>query len=400
MDAVQLVHQLDDARRSLDRGADAALTAMVTAADEVVAELQRQQRHAEQCEHELLRARKATAAGEHRLALLIRVIHEFARRRPPPPPSSATSIVAPSTQPALAVPLDDVGTDTGSEQSRPIEAAYRAPVLDAPRDGLVDDVAPNGIDPPEGTDVAVQLLGRFHLVQNGRRVDATNGGKGLRVLKYLFSHSDHPVPKDVLIDLFWPDSDLDTVGRNLHQAIYTIRKALRQGTAVSHHIVFENGAYLINPALSVWCDRDSFESLAAAGRLAEIDRRTEDAIEAYSGAERLYQGEYLADSPYEEWALGDRERLRLLYVDVANRLADLLLVSGDVDASLRVSTKVLRQEPCDELTHRRLIRCYGQTGQRNLAIDQYQAYVACAERLYGLGPSPETTALYRSVIAE
>ena len=55
---------------------------MVTAADEVVAELQRQQRHAEQCEHELLRARKATAAGEHRLALLIRVIHEFARRAP------------------------------------------------------------------------------------------------------------------------------------------------------------------------------------------------------------------------------------------------------------------------------------------------------------------------------
>ena len=65
-----------------------------------------------------------------------------------------------------------------------------------------------------------------------------------------------------------------------------------------------------------------------------------------------------------------------------------------------MSTKVLRQEPCDELTHRRLIRCYGQTGQRNLAIDQYQAYVACTERLYGLGPSPETTALYHAVIAE
>ena len=122
MDAVQLVHQLDDARR-LDRGADAALTAMVTAADEVVAELQREQRHAEQCEHELLRARKATAAGEHRLALLIRVIHEFARRRPPPPPS-ATPIVATSTQPALAVPLDDDGAEDGSDRSHRIEPAY------------------------------------------------------------------------------------------------------------------------------------------------------------------------------------------------------------------------------------------------------------------------------------
>jgi DNA-binding SARP family transcriptional activator len=416
------MHQLDDARRLLVGDADAALAAMLTAADEVVAELRRHQRHAEQCEHDLLLALEAAAAGESRLALLIRMIHEFARvseiaqaRAAPSqrrgrrwwfgserrrPPSPATLIVATSTQPTVAALTDDDGTADRSELSDPLDPTARASALDALRDGIVDDASTNGTDPPRGTDVAVYLLGPFHLVLRGQRVDASNGGKGLRVLKYLFAHRDYPVPKDVLIDLFWPDSDLDTVGRNLHQAIYTIRKGLRQGTAEAHDIVFENGAYLVNPDLSVWCDRDSFESSAAAGRLAEIDGRTSDAIEAFSGAARLYRGEYLADSPYEEWALGDRERLRLLYVDVANRLGDLLLTSGDVDGAVHVSRKLLRLEPCDESTHRRLIRCYSLTGQRNLAIDQYNAYVSCAERLYGLGPSPETTALYKAVIAK
>ena len=155
---------------------------------------------------------------------------------------------------------------------------------------------------------------------------------------------------------------------------------------------------MINPEQSLWCDLDVFESSAAAGRLAELEGRSVDAVSALSCAERCYGGDYLADSPYEEWTVGERERLRLLYVDVANRLADLLLESGDIDAGVVVSQKLLRQEPCDDATHRRLIRCYGLIGQRNLVIRQYRAYVACAERLYGLGPSPETTALYRSLI--
>lgn len=202
------------------------------------------------------------------------------------------------------------------------------------------------------------------------------------------------------MDLFWPDSDIETVGRNLHQAIYTLRKILGHDPGQVQQVVFDNGAYMVNPKLTVWCDRDKFEAAAAAGKADEAEGRLESAIDALAYAERTYGGDYLEDSPYEEWAIGDRERLRLLYVDVANRLADLFLHVGDIDAAVVVSTRLLRHEPGDEAAHRRLIRCYGVSGHRNLAIRQYKSYVACAERLYGLGPSQETTALYQSVIAD
>jgi hypothetical protein len=51
-------------------------------------------------------------------------------------------------------------------------------------------------------DVAVHVLGHFRLALAGQAIETSNGGKRLRVLKYLLSHRDRPVPKDVLIDLF------------------------------------------------------------------------------------------------------------------------------------------------------------------------------------------------------
>jgi hypothetical protein len=35
-----------------------------------------------------------------------------------------------------------------------------------------------------------------------------------------------------------------------------------------------------------------------------------------------------------------------------------------------------------------------------MVVRQYRAYVECAERMYGVGPSPETTRLYESLIAD
>jgi DNA-binding SARP family transcriptional activator len=412
-DAAHVAAQLHEVRRRVELHGDSALAAMVTAADEVAAQWQRQEVNADRCERELQRVREAAAASRRGLGVLLDVINELAagspsgdvtpartsrragrrrwfssgRRTPPSLAPQPLAFAATPTAPpsALATRDDEAVEDSAVRPDPPHEAGA------GPGEAF--------FDPPPDVDLAVRFLGTFRLTVAGVSVDTRSNTKNLRVLKYLLSHRDHGVPKDVLVDLFWPDGDLESVGRNVHQAIYTARKVLRRGAGDAQHILFENGAYWINPELFVWSDVDEFESSVAAGRHAELEGRAAQAIDALSRAERCYEGDYLADSPYEEWALGDRERLRLLYVDVTNRLADLLLASGDVEAAVLVSRRLLRHEPCDDATHRRLIRCYGTTGHRNLVIRQYRAYVACAERLYGLGPSPETTALYESLIA-
>jgi DNA-binding SARP family transcriptional activator len=433
-DAAKFAARLTGVRKLAHRQGDRALTAMVVAAEEMAVRWDRERCYVKVCGDELRRARESAAASKRRLAVLLDVIEEASRastaagerqaRSPRRFLFSSRRRAAQESVPttALVPPLEPPGPVSGSETDLHDDSHW--PDLGRDRQPSVVAVAPPAVRPaalaahddpgvaegppnvrdivhrPRDVDLAVQLLGTFRLFQHGEPVDTRNNAKSLRVLKYLVCHRDHPVPKDVLIELFWPESDLDTVGRNLHQAIYTLRKILKCRVGAASQILFDNGAYLINPELSLWCDVDEFEASAAEGKDAELAGQLDKAVAALSRAERCYEGDYLADTPYEEWALGDRERLRLKYVEVANRLGNLLLETGDIDGSVSVSLKLLAHEPCDECAHRRLIRCYAAGGHRNLVIRQYQAYVACADRLYGLGPSPETTALYESLIAD
>ncbi len=146
------------------------------------------------------------------------------------------------------------------------------------------------------------------------------------------------------------------------------------------------------------CDAEEFEACARAGRRAERELREEDAISAYESAERNYAGEFLEDCPYEDWAMAERDRLRLVYLDVANRLAELKLATGDVEAALDFSQPALRRDSCDEAAHRSALRCYGVSGNRNLVIRQYEACVDALDRTYGLAPTRETAELYASLL--
>jgi DNA-binding SARP family transcriptional activator len=247
-------------------------------------------------------------------------------------------------------------------------------------------------------ELAVCLLGRFRLFRRGQLLEGWHGSKTPRVVRYLFAQRGRPVPRDVLIDLFWPDVDPETARRNLHQAIYVVRKALRAACDPNQLILFADEAYAVNTSAGMWCDADEFEACARAGRRAERELREEHAIAAYESAERSYGGEFLEDSPYEDWTIAERDRLRLVYLDVANRLAELKLAKGDVEAALDLSRRALLRDSSDEAAHRCALRCHGAAGNRSLVIRQYEACVNALDRAYGLGPTRETTELYAALL--
>jgi DNA-binding SARP family transcriptional activator len=248
-------------------------------------------------------------------------------------------------------------------------------------------------------DLVLHLLGPVRVFLDGRPISALPGGQSLRVMRYLLAHYDRAVPVEVLIETFWPGTSLEAGRRNLQQTVYVLRKTLRSDRH-EQSVLFESNTYRVNPALSVWSDVTAFERAAASGRRAENEGRVAQARNDFALAERCYDGDYLEDSPYEEWAIDERERLRLLYVDVGNRLAEQHLAADDVAATLAVSRRVLCRDPCDENAHRRIMRCYGAAGRRNMLIRQYRRCVASLETMYGIGPSPETIRLYESLIAD
>jgi DNA-binding SARP family transcriptional activator len=201
----------------------------------------------------------------------------------------------------------------------------------------------------------------------------------------------------MLMNVFWPDVEAEAARRNLHQAIYSLRQTLRREDKDFQHILYENDRYFLNPKMTTWIDCEEFENHAQAGQRLEVTGQSTMAIAEYSVAESLYQGGFLIEDVYEEWANPRRERIKNLYLHVADRLSHHYMQREEYSAALVLCQKILSQDNCHEASHRRIMRCYLAQAQRHLAIRQYQTCTQVLSEELELAPSPETTALYQRI---
>ena len=93
-------------------------------------------------------------------------------------------------------------------------------------------------------------------------------GKGRAVLKYLLAHHHEPIPRDILMDAFWPQAGPEAARNSLNVALYGLRQALKTVTG-QPVVLFEDGAYCFNPEFEVWVDVDEFERHVQTGRHLE-----------------------------------------------------------------------------------------------------------------------------------
>jgi DNA-binding SARP family transcriptional activator len=359
----------------------------------------------------LLESRRPKAA--QRLSLWQRIQALLGHRppdqlpRPEPikaPPEAQIQPVRADLEQNLPATPDLVTQGTGLEQDLPTTLDLVAQGADLEQDRpTTPDLAVQGRSSAKapGEEAApalvVYCLGAFRVYQGDRLITDWNGLKGKSILKYLLAHRETSVAKDILMDLFWPDADPESARRSLHQAIYSLRQALRRGNPDFAHVYFENDCYLLNPGMSIWVDSVEFERhLETAKRLEAADRITE-AIAEYGIAESLYQGDYLEEDLYEDWPAVEREHFRRMYCDLADRLSEHYVHNSEYNAAITLCHKILGCDNCHEPAHRRLMRCYLAQGQRHLAVRQYQTCVETLQIELEIGPAEETVMLYQEI---
>jgi DNA-binding SARP family transcriptional activator len=111
------------------------------------------------------------------------------------------------------------------------------------------------------------MLGAFNITIGDLTVKLPSS-RGLSVLKYLLLHHKQNAPREVLMDVFWPDAEPETARNNLNVAMHSLRKALR--TVIFRPVIlFEDGAYGLEPNLQVWLDVEEFERCVKAGQRLE-----------------------------------------------------------------------------------------------------------------------------------
>ena len=179
-------------------------------------------------------------------------------------------------------------------------------------------------------------------------------------------------------------------------AVHGLRRAFR-ASASGPVVALDGGAYRLDPTVRLWLDVDEFELHAADGRRLETAGDLPGAVAAYERANALYQGDFLADDPYEDWPALAREQLLLTYQDVLDRLGGLYFGQHQYGACIALCRLLVATDPCREDAHRRLMRCYSRQGQPHLALRQYQACADALRRELLVDPEPATAELARQL---
>src|SRR5262249_59423713 len=89
----------------------------------------------------------------------------------------------------------------------------------------------------------------------------------------------------------------------------------------------------------------SLERLVAEGSPAAL----REAVELYQGD--LLEGIRINEPPFDEWLLGERERLRELAQDALRRLLAHQQRAGLTEAAIRTAMRLLTPHPANQTAH-------------------------------------------------
>jgi len=243
------------------------------------------------------------------------------------------------------------------------------------------------------TALTVKMLDGFSVWQGSAPLAGLPHGRVRTLLKLLLLQRRHPVSSARLVAACWPEADADSARNNLHVALHRLRRALGEAAQVRRA---DEGYQLLAPG-EVWIDTEQFVRHAEAGAFAERHGQAVQAIAQYESALALYQRDLLDEGGCESALAAEANVLRDRLSLVLERLSALREQHADWHGCLRHAHRQLEIDACNEPVHRRMMLCYSRLGQLRQAERQYRQCVDVLRGQFGIGPSEETTALYRRI---
>lgn len=246
----------------------------------------------------------------------------------------------------------------------------------------------------------VTMFGRFRVERNGTQPPNCPSRRGRSILKYLLASRGHMQLQPVLIETFWPGAPAGTGAHNLQMAVHALRHSLtgwgpRGGDDA---ILFREERYLLHPELAIDQDVDRYRQAYASGERAFSSGDLETARRAFEAARSVYAGEFLSDSPYDDWAADERAALQDMQLSLLGHLARLYATAADPEAAAACCREILAVDPYREDACRELMRCEAARGRRGEVRTLFESLVRRLRLELQVAPAAETRRLYMTLM--
>jgi LuxR family transcriptional regulator, maltose regulon positive regulatory protein len=250
----------------------------------------------------------------------------------------------------------------------------------------------------------IYCLGDFR-VERDRAALGDSAWKSKRaktLLKMLLARDDHKLLRDQVMDMLWPEADPEKQRVAYNVMLHRMRKTLEPDAGPEPGkdifcIQNEHDVLALDSA-RVWTDVGEFRKrLGLATRLKRA-KDTAKALEAYESTLALYQGDFLPDDAYDDWAVDAREQLRAHYhkaLDDAGEIAELL---EDRNKAAHFYDLRFSSDPCNERSCRWLMTWHLANGRRSEAVRTYERCERALSRDMDMEPEDQTRKIFRRII--
>lgn len=243
----------------------------------------------------------------------------------------------------------------------------------------------------------IHLLGDFLLISGDTPVTTVIVPRVQSLLAYLVLHRSAPQNRSHLAFLLWPDSTEAQAHTNLRQLLYHLRQSLPDA---DQFLSASKQSLQWLPTHADGTFTLDIQEMEQALAQAEQAEQRQDMITMRQALEQvlhLYRGDLLP-SCYDEWVVPERDRLRQVFLQAAERLIALLEVEREYSTAIQAAQQLLRQDPLHEATYRQLMRLYALRGDRAAALRVYHTCTKLLERELGTEPGEVTRAVYETLV--
>jgi predicted ATPase/DNA-binding SARP family transcriptional activator len=250
---------------------------------------------------------------------------------------------------------------------------------------------------PTDAPLRIEMLGTFRLSVDGVPVEAARWSrrKSKLLVKLLALQPQHQLHREQIIELLWPDQGFSASVNNLYKTVHATRRALEPELVSgndSHFILTQDQHVMLRAPHELWIDIEVFQRFASDA-LKHAD------VRACEAALSLYQGDLLAEDPYEDWINARREQLRQTYHSLLSKFSKLYKELGQYERSVSLLEELIARDVLNEQAYRQLMLLYALQGKRHEALRLFEQCRGVLRREINAEPDKTTIGVYEQIVA-
>lgn len=208
------------------------------------------------------------------------------------------------------------------------------------------------------------------------------------LMQYLLSFPERSLRREMLAEMFWPQTPLERRRSTFNTALSRIRRALLP----TGELAIEADADQVGLHVGAGARIDACNLVSAVHAICRHGRNDAESYRALADALDACEAPYL-DGVDDHWAVVERERLTIIQLRGRGLMMRALAEECRYEEALDYGRSILAIDPFRESTLREVMWLHVLNGERPRALRLFQEFRASLFEEMGISPTTDTHAL-------